>query len=158
VADPLITRVSSGVSPNRAATCSASRPDRYSRVRSGFSGGGQREAARANSGGGAVVHHVFHEAGDEIGDPRVENVFGLRVGFFEDFAVGADDVLDELGFGARAAVGERGVGGGDIDRSHFVGAEGDQVALLFVGGERAAHAPRGLHVRRRNDLLHHPGE
>src|SRR5579872_30497 len=98
----------------------------------GFTGGGQREAARANTGGGAVVHHVLHQAGDQEGDARVEDAFGLRRGFLEDFAVRADDVVDELGFGACAAVGERGVGGGDIDRRHFVGTKRDGGSRLDV--------------------------
>ena len=65
------------------------------------------------------------------------------VAFSSDFAVRADDFVDELGFGARAAVGERGVRCGDIDRRHFVSAEGDGGSRLDVLAE--AHLARDLH-------------
>src|SRR3984957_19872936 len=103
---------------------------------------GEREAARADAGGGAVVHDVFHQTGDEIGDAGIENVFGLRRGFFEGFAIGADNAFDELGLGARSAVGEGGVGCCDIDRRHFVGAERDCGSGLNVLAE--AHLARDL--------------
>ena len=51
------------------------------------------------------------------------NLVRLRRKLLQHASVGADHAMQEFRFGAHAAVGERGIAAGHIDRRHFVCAQ-----------------------------------
>ena len=101
----------------------------------GFPGCGEREAARADGGTGAVIEHVLQNAVDEICDTGVQDAARLRAVLFEGAAVGTHHAMQELGFGARAHGGECGVARGDIHGGHFIRAECYGGSGLNIGAQ-----------------------
>jgi hypothetical protein len=98
--------------------------------------GGKVGAARG-AGNERLVHHGVHHRRVAGIDDAAERVRRARV---ERLAVGCAHALDDMRRNREAAIGERRIGGDELDEGDFRGAQRDR-GVLFELGPRQTIAP-----------------